>query len=260
MPSPVRDEAIRQGTTMWPQQIFDPGDYPYSILKTSQNTKLTSGNPNKRIRAGKWAGMKMKTITLVERETCPDSCHWKGAVNEQGEVKGGGCYMNNMRNAPRLKYTPALMPRVGNEITDYLDKHEEGVVVRWQVGGDAPDVKYVEDWGELGRAYPNLGQYGYSHWHPVTPIGDAIRKLNRESDWGQFSLRFSDWDGPDPSYNGWFGAIQDAPSVICPFQLGQVADCASCGLCWNSEINVLDIHHSVQRNMNMAKRRLANGS
>jgi hypothetical protein len=244
MPSPVRDVAVRDGTTMWTKQIYDPGDYPYDVIKESQNKKLTEdGNPSERIRTGRWAGRKIWTLSLIARRTCARTCqHWVT------------CFDNNMRNAHRFEEGQALEDRIDLEVPLLLARHPEGVVIRLHVVGDFYSEQYVAVWREKLRRFPLLGLFIYTHRHPGTPIGDAILAMERAYP-AQVAHRLSDWDGPGASFNGYEGEIEDAPATICPMQLGQVKSCASCGLCFNSTIDILVLDNNRVKQMKLAQRR-----
>ena len=76
-------------TTIYKKSIFTLDDYKFKVLKDSTNIKL-----GKKIVKGKYTNYKFKTLTLVERETCPKDCiHW------------GDCYGNYMPFAHRFSAT-----------------------------------------------------------------------------------------------------------------------------------------------------------
>ena len=69
-------KAIVNATTLYNGSkltIRDVTNYKFKVLKTSTNIKL-----GKKVTKGKLKGMKMYTLTLIERETCTDECeHYK---------------------------------------------------------------------------------------------------------------------------------------------------------------------------------------
>ena len=91
--------------------------YQKSIKQGSKTGLLKKGSSNKKlgfkITSKKWTGKRLYSLTLVERETCPTSCHhWDD------------CYGNNMPFAHRFKNAniDLLLER---EIESLMQKHKE---------------------------------------------------------------------------------------------------------------------------------------
>ena len=190
------------------------------VLKPGGN----NGKLGKRVSKGPWKGKAMYSVTLVERETCPRSCHhWDD------------CYGNNMPFAHRFA-VEGLEEKLEQEIGELLEKrsNKSGIVVRLHVLGDFFSVSYVLFWERMLAKYPTLCIFGYTAREEGTDIGDAIIAMNilhsrrcvirssrnKEQGDGLFSY------AADESFEG--------ASFDCPEQTGKVDSCASCGLCWQT--------------------------
>ena len=82
--------------------------YQKSIKNAHKFTTLKKGSSNKKlgfkVTAKKWTGKRLYSLTLVERETCPTTCHhWDD------------CYGNNMPFAHRFS-TIGLTDKLNKEI------------------------------------------------------------------------------------------------------------------------------------------------
>ena len=107
-------------TTVYPKSIKSPLVPSYQVLKKGSNNKKLGFN----IKSKKWRGSKLYSLTLVERETCPTSCHhWDD------------CYGNNMPFAHRFS-TDGLETKLESEIETLLEKHPQGITIRLHVLGD----------------------------------------------------------------------------------------------------------------------------
>ena len=117
-------------STIYQKSIKSPADNPSPILKKgSSNKKLGF-----KVTAKKWTGKRLYSLTLVERDTCPESCHhWND------------CYGDNMPFAHRFS-TVDLIPRLRAEVDSLMKKHKDGIVIRLHVLGDFYSVKYVKFW------------------------------------------------------------------------------------------------------------------
>jgi len=215
--------AIVNSTTIHPKYVFDAANYPHNIIKKSSNKKL-----GKKITKGIWAGLPMYTLTLVERETCSDSCeHWLN------------CYMNNVAYAHRFKGNQALMDRMEKQLPDMASKHKRGFVIRLHIGGDFWSVAYVLWWAKMLRLYPLMRIYGYSRWHPDTAIGKALELLrNKYPD--RFKLRFSNLTSDPLSANG---EDMTSEGITCPVQINKTESCGTCGLCWTTKKSIRFLTH-----------------
>ena len=212
-------------STIYQKSIKSPADNPSPILKKgSSNKKLGF-----KVTAKKWTGKRLYSLTRVERDTCPESCHhWND------------CYGDNMPFAHRFS-TVDLMPRLRAEVDSLMRKHKDGIVIRLHVLGDFYSVKYVKFWEEMLLSNPKLCIFGYTA-REHDAIGKAISLMNiRYSERCVIrSSRNAEQDSP------WSYAAEESfegRSFVCPEQTGAMKDCASCGLCWTTSKTVKFLTH-----------------
>ena len=212
-------------STIYQKSIKSPADNPSPILKKgSSNKKLGF-----KVTAKKWTGKRLYSLTLVERDTWPESCHhWND------------CYGDNMPFAHRFS-TVDLIPRLRAEVDSLMRKHKDGIVIRLHVLGDFYSVKYVKFWEEMLLTNPKLCIFGYTA-REHDSIGKAISLMNmRYSERCVIrSSRNAEQDSP------WSYAAEESfegRSFVCPEQTGAMKDCASCGLCWTTSKTVRFITH-----------------
>ena len=207
--------------------------YQKSIKNAPKFTTLKKGSSNKKlgfkVTAKKWTGKRLYSLTLVERETCPTTCHhWND------------CYGNNMPFAHRFS-TIGLTDKLNKEIDILMDKHKKGIVIRLHVLGDFYSVSYVRFWREQLEKHPLLCLFGYTA-RKGDNIAHAIWRTNKH-----FSERCVIRHSGNKAYDGklvptqgpfeenWSYAADESfegASFDCPEQTGKIKDCASCGLCW----------------------------
>lgn len=163
---------------------------------------------------GRWRGMRLFSLTLEERRTCPPACtHWRD------------CYGNHMQWAARQPHGQELVDGLARELAVLGGKHKSGFVVRLHVLGDFYSVPYVEAWRGWLVKHPALHVFGYTAHQPGTPIGVAVQNVRR-----QFPERW--WvrhsDGPRR-------VLRTGPDgITCPAQTGKSKSCATCALCWTT--------------------------
>jgi hypothetical protein len=218
--------------------------YQKSIKQGSKNGLLKKGSSNKKlgfkITSKKWTGKRLYSLTLVERETCPTTCHhWDD------------CYGNNMPFAHRYKNANIDL-LLEKEIESLMLKHKEGIVIRLHVLGDFYSVSYVEFWEEMLLRHPKLCLFGYTA-RKGDNIAHAIWLLNKRfSDRcvirhsGNFEAGEPHGDSQEPFKEDWSYAAEESftgASFDCPEQTGKLKDCASCGLCWTTKKTVRFISH-----------------
>ena len=213
--------------------------YQKSIKQGSKNGLLKKGSSNKKlgfkVTAKKWTGKRIYSLTLVERETCPTTCHhWDD------------CYGNNMPFAHRYKNANIDL-FLEKEIESLMEKHKEGIVIRLHVLGDFYSVSYVDFWEEMLLRHPKLCIFGYTA-RKGDNIAHAIWLLNKRfSD--RFVIRHSgnqeagetQSNSQAPFQEDWSYAAEESfegASFDCPEQTGALKDCASCGLCWTTKKTV----------------------
>ena len=162
-------------------------------------------------------------MSLEERKTCPTSCfHWKT------------CYGNNMPFAHRFMGNDALMKRLDDELNILSTKHKEGILIRLHVVGDFFSVNYVKFWKKMLSKYNGISIFGYTARTPFSEIGKEIAIL-RSLNWDRFSIRFSNSMEKISANSEDFANAKEG--IVCPEQLDKTKNCASCGLCWNKNID-----------------------
>ena len=218
--------------------------YQKSIKQGSKNGLLKKGSSNAKlgfkITSKRWKGKRLYSLTLVERETCPTTCHhWND------------CYGNNMPFAHRFKNANIDL-FLEREIESLMQKHKEGIVIRLHVLGDFYSVDYVRFWEEMLIRHPKLCLFGYTA-RKGDNIAHAIWLLNtRFSD--RCVIRHSgnkEADGElvptqGPFKENWSYAAEESfegASFDCPEQTGKIKDCARCGLCWTTPKTVRFLSH-----------------
>ena len=209
--------------------------YLKSIKDKETNTILKPGTNNKKlgnkVKSKKWKGKKIYSLTLVERETCPASCHhWDD------------CYGNNMPFAHRFN-TIGLEEKIESELDELMEKHKEGIVIRLHVLGDFYSTDYVRFWQEMLFKFPALCIFGYTARNDDI-IGIGIDTLNfRFSE--RCRIRFSSNEVEDCIRV--YAANEDFPPkrahFTCPEQTGKMKSCADCGLCWTTTKTVRFLNH-----------------
>ncbi len=209
--------------------IRDVTHYPFKILKKSTNIKL-----GKVITKGKYKGMKMFTLTLIERETCTNECEHYTT-----------CYGNNMHRTHRFEVNEAFMMRLESDIHNTALKYPQGFMVRLHVLGDFESVQYVEFWNRMLYTYPSLHIYGYSRNHitskyeHINAIGYKIIRV-RTTHKERFAIRFS--NKLDEEYSANSRDITDK-GITCLAQVKTNVSCSDCTLCWSSKKPIGFITH-----------------
>ena len=219
-------------STIYPKSIKTPVGHKFKLLKPGSNNKKL-GNI---VTAKKWTGKRMFSLTLVERITCPESCHhWDD------------CYGNNMPFAHRFN-TIGLLHTLEDEVAALSKKYPEGIVIRLHVLGDFYSISYVAFWERILELYPNVCIYGYTaRWYE--PIQKAIAAMNRK--WSnrcviRYSRNRAYIPNDDILRDSWKFAAEESyvgPTFTCPEQLGTLPDCASCGACWIANKTVKFLSH-----------------
>ena len=226
--------AIKNGRTVYTNNVYGSTNYASNLLKLSHNKKL-----GQFISKGRHKNKYLYSLSLEERKTCPTGCfHWKT------------CYGNNMPFAHRFSVSNNLLVRLHKEIKLLSIKHKEGILIRLHIVGDFYSVAYVKFWKRMLSLYPNISIFGYTARTPYSKIGKEIVKL-REKIWDRFSVRLSNnvthkltANSEDLlseklllSKNVIGLKCHSSHYVICPEQLDKTKNCANCGLCWNSNVD-----------------------
>ena len=209
-------------TTIYKKNIHDLDEYKFKIIKDSKNIKL-----GKKVIKGMYNNYKLKTVTLIERKTCPADCvHWDD------------CYGNNMPFAHRIDHKDQnlLQKRIYNEL---LNSTNQLLLIRLHVLGDFFNVKYVKFWSIMLNTFKNIAIYGYtanninSKIELSRDIAKEIIKLNYSK---HSHIRFSN-DLNNPFSANSYDIVKPVKgkSILCPVQENKTANCGTCGLCWNQK-------------------------
>jgi hypothetical protein len=113
--------------------------------------------------------------------------------------------------------------------------------VRLHVLGDFDSLEYVAFWREMLLAYPPLHIFGFTARQPADPIGRAVIALMEEFD-DRVMMRVSGL-GAAFMCSEVVDQPEQATGIICPAELDEKRDCASCGLCWTSDLNITFLRH-----------------
>ena len=214
------DPANRYGRSLFPSRVYDP-DEVGRVLKTGHQSRKIG----KAVAKGKRKGWPIFTLTLEERATCPRTCQaWSY------------CYGNNMQAAERITPGDDLETALWAELEVLQDKHPKGFLIRLHVLGDFYSLAYVDMWRQALIGFPALHVFGFTARLPGTSIGDALWPLTTNQ-WDRFAIRYSGADLPRKASNI-AGSDTDSQSIICPAQTGATDCCATCSLCWASDVSI----------------------
>jgi len=218
--------AMRENRTLFPSTVV-------TVTDDTPDRLLVSGVNNRKLGSvvakGAFKGYALYGLSLEERATCPADCALRNA-----------CYGNGMQMARRHRIgdPDVFYDRLGFEILELLDEHEDGLLVRLHVLGDFPSVEYVAFWADALAENPKLACYGYTRRRTTAwggdEIGDAIEALKEQYP-DRFRIRWSsEVSRPDGAVV--IGNVPKTPriaeGIVCPAQTEATACCASCGLCW----------------------------
>lgn len=219
--------AVVEGRTIFPTTVNDVSNPRVKrLLKSGHNSRKIG----KTVTGGKWSGLPIYTLTLEERATCPRTCQvW----NE--------CYGNGMPYAQRLVHGKPFEAALWNELKALNAKHIDGFVVRLHVLGDFYSLDYVTFWQNALEEFYGLRVFGYTA-HPIaSEIGHAVHHL-ASIQWDRFAVRTSGLDAEEMG-SVVVEAAKDTDHIVCPAQLGQTSNCATCGLCWHSRRTIAFLRH-----------------
>lgn len=205
-------------------------------VKPPTTTMLKRGKNNAKlgdvVLKKKWYGMRIYSLTLEERVSCPIDC-----------AQWNNCYGNNMPFAHRYDHThPDFYKMLGAHISELSAKHPEGFVVRLHVLGDFFDLTYVLFWRLLMNLHRNLHVFGYTHQSYLSEIGKQIMHMN--TSWpDRFAVRYSDQFIPYSAWTTDDSTFVPEKGIVCPEQLGKTDSCATCAYCWTSTDPVYFLEH-----------------
>lgn len=230
--------AVVNGTTLFPKSVKAPAESPQLLVSGVNNAKTGD-----RIVKGPWAGCKIFTLSLVERETCPRSCAtWQS------------CYGNAMNLARRHRPDDDLMPKLEVEIGRLIAEHGK-IAVRLHVLGDFYSKDYAMFWGLMLGEHKGLHIWGYTGRYNATSddywIARVIETMNgRYSD--RCAIRFSNARHPELTA-GIIWRQPEGPVVaegtVCPASREATAACGTCGMCWAPEMRdkrIIFVGHGAQ--------------
>jgi hypothetical protein len=226
---PAHHPAVRHGRTLFMKRVMMPNRYE-RVLKSGHNNRKIG----RRVAKGRWAGMEIYTLTLEERRTCPETCeNWLD------------CYGNKMHHPARWTAGRQLEERLDFELSWLARRHPDGFVVWLHVLGDFYSLPYVARWLEWLIRHPELHVYGYTAHSPSSEIGGALHTIARFH-WRRFAMRFSNSGMPimatRTSYRTELRG-RTAAGIVCPAQTGDTDCCATCGLCWQTQQNIVFLGH-----------------
>jgi hypothetical protein len=227
--------ALSENRTIHTKTIRNPFDSKNVLKPANANTKL--GKRKNIITKGIWKGLRMFSLTLPERSTCPTDC-----------IRWDSCYGNNMPFAHRFETGQDLESKILKELTVLQRKHPEGIVVRLHVLGDFYSVQYTKMWACALSWFPTLKIFGYTARHHG-PILDGINALNRKFPDRcvlrvSRNLAYNEEDGPTRYASD---GSEDVKGFICPEMTGQTESCLTCGLCWTVNKTVIFPDHDELR-------------
>lgn len=231
--------------TLFENRLVDPVVGDDVLLDGAFNRKIGGD-----VMAGRLRGARIKTLSLEERRTCPETCqHWRT------------CYGNSMSRAKRFRHGPDLEAAIQDQMRRYFDplsgkrrRKVKPLLVRLHVLGDFYSLAYLRTWVELLDQYPDLHVFGFTAWQPGTEIGDAISRV-RDAIPDKFAVRTSGTTGRWGSFTiDWptekrFLHVNGETSIVCPEQLDansggkREKHCGNCTACWQSDIAVTFIEH-----------------
>ncbi|MEQ8226694.1 MAG: hypothetical protein RIA64_01310 [Rhodospirillales bacterium] len=227
---PADHPAAVEGRTKFPSTVTDVIETPRLLIDGHNNRKI-----GRMVTKGPWKGMRIFTLTLEERATCPRTCH-----------EWNSCMGNSMHWARRHRPLPGIEPVLKTELRSLQEKFPEGFVVRLHVLGDFFDVAYVRFWEMCLGEFPALHVFGYTAWPEDSGIGKRIAQV-RDMRWNRFAVRtsVSEIPGPGP-YATVTDSIGDAEemrhaAVVCPVETGKTTCCGTCGLCWSPSMRDVGI-------------------
>jgi hypothetical protein len=223
---PDQHRAVIEGRTLFPTRVFNASERPRILMRGFHNSKIGD-----RITKGPWSGMKIFTLSLEERATCPRSC-----------AVWSACYGNGLPVAVRFRYNDEFLALLEEELVAKGDEHPDGFAVRAHVLGDFPTLDYVAHWSLWLAMIPQMHVWGYTAHPAASEIGSAVRAMNglypsrwafRQSvapgepldDWQAATA----WEKPEMVNRNQYRAIG---GVVCPVEVGASAACGTCGLCW----------------------------
>lgn len=216
----VMHPAHRAGRSIFPSRVFDVDEVVRVLKSGHQSAKI-----GKVVAKGHLRGAPIFTLTLEERATCPRTC-----------AAWAYCYGNNMQAAERIVAGPVLEAALWHELGALQAMFPAGFLVRLHVLGDFYSLAYVDLWRRALDEFPALYVFGFTARQIGTVIGDAIVAI-ATAEWRRFAVRVSGLAadrGGALVVDGVAGGI----GVSCPAQNDLTDCCATCALCWQSDVTI----------------------
>jgi hypothetical protein len=236
--------ALTEARTIFTTTVVGSAEAPRLLIEGKNAAKIGD-----RIAKGPWRGLRVFTLTLEERATCPRTCgQW------------AACYGNAMPLARRHANDAGLMPRLASEAAALMARHGE-IAVRLHVLGDFYSASYVRFWSWLLRCHPGMHLFGFTAHPASSDVGQEIAAMNAAHP-DQCAIRFSVPLGAPPAPMqasvAWEGDDIPADAILCPAQSGKTQACATCGLCWHARADrhrIVFIGHGMVKRNHTAPRR-----
>ena len=135
-------------------------------------------------------------------------------------------------------------PKVLTEtINAQLRGAEPPVAVRIHSSGDFYSSSYAGFWQEIVEANADVAFWGYTRSWSTPALVESLNNLRRSRN----VQLFASWDSTMPavppgwriahvSDEGTSESVADEREFVCPEQMSQVSNCASCGFCMRSDL------------------------
>lgn len=222
---PVDHPAMTGDRPRFPQQVRSatPGEW---VLKGGEHSRKLGSH----FAVGAWKGMRILSLTLAERTTCPVTC----------EVRSG-CFGNNMPYAIRWRVDDALYVKLTVELEALADAYPRGFALRLHALGDFVDRQYLDFWLATLQSIGSLHIFGFTAWRRNSEMGSLMEGVSAR--WDRFS---SDQgrrgavvhDGSAPT-SAWIGN-----AYVCPARPENSKEsCGSCGFCVSSQDPLVLVRH-----------------
>jgi hypothetical protein len=123
------------------------------------------------------------------------------------------------------------------EIFYLLKKHKFGIHIRLHVLGDFFSKYYINFWRSILWSFDRVSIYGYTAHKPTSKLGKQINDAINQIGFERFAIRFSNADVELSANSTEYKPKKNVSfkPIVCLEQENKVANCVSCGVCWNSK-------------------------
>ena len=131
------------------------------------------------------------------------------------------------------KFSATIRPDFTEAMTKEIE-HGKPKVVRIHTVGDFYNEEYIRKWSIIIDSCPTTQFYGYTRAWRVPILRDRLESLilTHSNIVLRASVDFTHQDRPD----GWrLFSVVDGEGIHCPHDLGKVAYCRDCGICWTEQ-------------------------